>query len=130
MKTTVGQLRVLIKEALNEMNGPRGGLRRVRGPGGLKHKLGKIEDENRELSSIEAEMEFPESTEAWTEIVPEFFPDFPFDDARAIKKHSAWYRINGKLRVAFKDIPDMPQVELMQWDSRLDDWVDLEESGA
>ena len=126
MRTTVGQLRVLVREALTEMNGPRGGLRPVRGSSGRQYRLGKIEDENRELSTAEAEHMFPDSTEAWAEIVPNEFPDFPYDyDPRTIKHKTAWFKVGDELHAAFKDAP---QVELMKWDPRRSDWFPIDES--
>ena len=128
MRTTVGQLRMLVKEVLTEMNGPRGGLRPVRGGSGRQYKLGKIEDENKELSTAEAESMFPDSTEAWAEIVPSTFPDFPYDfDARTIKHKTAWFKVGGELHAAFKD---MPQVELMKWDPQRLDWFPLDDPAA
>ena len=111
-----------IRKIVNEYMSVGGKLRPVRGGGGPKHRIGKIEDENKELSSFEAEHLFPGSTSAWCEIVPELYPDFPFDDPVAIKRGTAWFRIGGKLRVAFKDVP---QLELAEWDPLKEDWVEL-----
>lgn len=117
-------LKTLINELLNELGPIRGGLRRYRGSENkLQYKIGKVEDENRELSSFEAEQLFPGSTTAWVEIVPSLYPDFPFDDPFSIKKNSAWFKIGNKLRVAFKD---MPQLELAEWDPLKEDWVETE----
>jgi hypothetical protein len=127
MKTTLGELRQVIAETLLEFGAPKGNLRAVRGGGGRQHKIGKIEDENRELSVVEAEREFPGSTDAWAEIVPEMYPEFPFDDPQVIKQRSAWFKIGSTLRVAFAD---MPQVELMQWSPERQDWFDVEEPGS
>lgn len=127
MQIKLGDVRRIIAEALCEFGAPKGKLRVVRGGGGRQHKIGKIEDENRELSVVEAERMFPGSTEAWAEIVPELFPEFPFDDPMVIKNRSAWFLIGSHLRVAFAD---MPQVELMQWDPERQDWFDIENDSA
>lgn len=123
MKISVKHLRKLIRETLEEFGGPSGGLRRVRGGSGQQHKIGKVEEENKQLSTFEAEELFPGSTDAWTEIVPELFPDFPFDDPMSIKKHSMWFKIGSQLRVAFEE---MPQLELASWDPEREDWIELE----
>lgn len=110
-------------EALvSEFGSPSGSLRRVSGPS-RQVKIGKIEEENKEISSFEAEELFPGSTEAWVEIVPELFPDFPWDDPVAIKKNTLWFKLGNELRVAFDD---MPQVELAAWDSNREDWIELD----
>lgn len=125
MKTTVGKLRRVIKGVLLEIGSPKGGLRRVRTGGGRQYKIGKIEEENRELSVVEAERDFPGSTDAWAEIVPELYPEFPFDDPQVIKQRSAWFKIGNELRVAFAD---MPQIELMKWNPERQDWFEIEPS--
>ena len=123
MLITINELRSLIKEVISEISSPKGALRRVRGSGGQQYKIGKIEEENRELSSFEAEQAFPGSTSAWVEIVPQIFPEFPFDDPFAIKKHTLWFKIGSELRTSF----DMhPGVELASWDPAIDDWKELE----
>lgn len=130
MRITYGELRRIIREVIEETNtideigGPKGKLRQVRGSGGRKVKLGKIEDENRELSAAEAETEFPESVDAWAEIVPHLFPEFPFDDPRSIIRGSAFFKIGPELRVAFKS---HPQHELMKWSPERMDWFDIDE---
>jgi hypothetical protein len=111
-------LRTLIREVLQELTG---GLRKTSGK--PQHRIGKIEDENRELSFSEAEAAFPGSTDAWAEIVPDLYPEFPFDDPNVIKRRTLWFRIGSKLRVAFSD---MPQVELMEWDPSREDWMELD----
>ena len=121
MRVSIKQLRSTIHECINEINGPSGGLRRVRGSGGQQHRLGKIEDENRELSFSEAEMLYPGSTNAWAEIVPEMFPEFPFHEPSVIKKRSLFFKIGDKLTVAFAD---QPQIELATWDAVRDDWFE------
>ncbi len=110
-----------------EIGAPTGKLRPVRGGGGRQHKIGKVEDENRELSPVEAERMFPGSTEAWAEVVPDMYPDFPFDDPMVIKNRSLWFKIGSELRVAFAD---MPQVELASWDPSRQDWFPIEEVGS
>lgn len=124
MRTTLGEVRRYISQALNEFGTPSGSLRKTKS-GGRQFKIGKVEDENRELSTGEAETLFPGSTDAWAEIVPELYPDFPFDDPRAIKHSSAWFKIGDKLRVAFKQAP---QVELAVWDPERADWFELEQA--
>ena len=123
MLTTYGDLRRLINEALNEIGSPTGGMRKAR-PGGRQFKIGKIEDENQELSTVQAESQFPGSTEAWAEVVPDMFPEFPFaDDPSVIKSRSSWFKIGSELRVAFSD---MPQIELARWDQTNEDWFPLD----
>jgi hypothetical protein len=112
-------LREFVKKTITEISG---GLRRVRDGGRPQYKIGKVEDDNVELSFSEAEQMFPGATMAWAEIVPELYPDFPFDAPIAIKKGSSWFRIGDKLRVAFKD---MPQIELAEWDPSREDWIEL-----
>lgn len=116
----VRTLRKFIREAvLNEITG---GLRKTTGK--PQHRIGKIDDENRELSFAEAEMMFPGSTNAWTEVVPELFPEFPFPDQPiAIKRGSSFFKIGDDLRVAFKE---MPQIELATWDPSREDWIEIE----
>lgn len=121
MRVSIKQLRETIRECINEINGPSGGLRRVRGTGGRQYKIGRIEDENRELSFSEAEMLYPGSTDAWAEIVPEMFPDFPFHEPIVIKKRSTFFKIGDKLTVAFSD---QPQIELATWDPVREDWFE------
>lgn len=116
MRISVGKLKQLIVEIS-------GSLRRVRGQGGQQHKIGKIEDENRELSFSEAEMLFPGSTNVWAEIVPSLFPDFPFDDPLVIKRKSNFFKIGDKLTAAFAD---QPQIELATWDPVKEDWIENE----
>jgi hypothetical protein len=120
MRIKLSNLRNLIREALNEIGGPTGALRQVRGSGGRKHKIGKIEDENRELSFSEAEMLYPGSTDAWAEIVPLEFEDFPFgDDPLVIKRKSIFFKEGDVLTVAFQQ---MPQVTLATWNPVREDW--------
>jgi len=127
MKTTVGELRSTIKSVILEIGNPTGRLRGVRTGGGRQYKIGKTDDENRELSAIEAEREFPGSTEAWAEIVPLDYPEYPFKDPRVIKSRSVWFRIGGELRVAFEE---NPQMELMKWSPSRQDWFDIDEDEA
>lgn len=114
MKITVGELRAIIKKGIvNEIGGPRGGLRSSHRGGRQQYKIGKVADENRELSFSEAEMIFPGSTGAWAEIVPSEFPDFPFaDDPIVVKRRSVFFDEGGILTVAFAD---MPQITLATW---------------
>lgn len=120
MRISIGRLKNLIAEALNEF-GPTGALRKA--SGNRQHKIGKIEDENRELSFSEAEQMFPGSTNAWAEIVPELFPEFPFTDPLVIKRRSEFFKIGPKLTVAFSD---QPQVELATWDPDREDWIETD----
>lgn len=115
MQITLRKLKQLI---LNEISGP---LRQVRGSKTQQYKIGKVQDENQELSTSEAESLFPGSTDAWAEIVPALFPDYPFDDPIAIKKHSVWFRIGQMLTVAFEE---QPQIELASWDPIREDWIE------
>ena len=111
----------MIKDAMSENFG--GALRTYRGGGKKQFNPGFVQDENREISFSEAEQMFPDSTNAWAEIVPSLFPEFPFDDPRTIKMKSLFFLIGGKLRVTFDN---MPQVELAEWDPDKQDWVELE----
>lgn len=122
MKLRVKEIRHIIENALVELGPIRGGLRRVRSGGKQQYRVGKIEDENQELSTGQAEMMFPGSTDAWAEVVPHLFPDFPFDDPVAIKKSTAWFKIKGELRTAFQAAP---QIELAAWNPQKEDWVEL-----
>ena len=90
---------------------------------GQRYKIGKIDDENFEMSSLQAETMFPGSTDAWVEVVPDIFPDYPFDDPIAIKMHTMWIRTGDQLRVAFTD---QPNVELAYWDASRMDWFPIE----
>lgn len=128
MQTTIGKIRGLVRKTLilTEMRGPTGNLRRVRS-GGQRHKIGKIEDENREVSFAEAEMLFPGSTNAWAEIVPELFPQFPFDDPFSIKRNSVFFKEGDGLTVAFAD---HPQFNLATWDPTREDWIENELAGT
>lgn len=127
MRITLNELRQIIKKTLAEARGaPSGALRPVkkgeRSGSGQKFKIGKTEDDNRELSAAEAEAMFPESTEAWAEVVPQLYPDFPFSDPVAVTRASAWFKIGNELRVAFRD---MPQIELAKWSPGKADWVEM-----
>lgn len=120
MKLTVKQLKAFINEAVvKEIGNISGGLRKA--SKGRQFKIGKVEDENRELSFSEAELLFPESTEAWAEIVPEYFPEFPFaDDPLAVKRNSVFFKEGNKLTVA---AAELPQITLATWDSNMKDWI-------
>jgi hypothetical protein len=123
MKATWGDVRRTICEALDEIGSLKGSLRKAK-PGGRQFKIGKVEEENQELSTTQAESMFPGSTEVWAEVVPDMFPDFPFAaDPQVIKSRSLWFKIGGQLRVAFAD---MPQIELASWDPQREDWFPIE----
>jgi len=124
MKLTLEQLRKEIRNALNEYGAPRGKLRKpgAKSAGKMQFKPGYVEDQNAELTSWAAEKEFPKSVEAWIEIVPEIFPDFPFKDDFSIKKHTLWFRIGSKLRVAFENDPTR---EVAEWQSEIEDWKEI-----
>lgn len=125
MRTTLGAIRQLLGQTLNEMGPISGGIRKTKG-GGRQYKIGKVESENRELSTAEAESLFPGSTDAWAEVVPDMYPEFPFaDDPQVVKTRSLWFKIGSQLRVAFAD---MPQIELASWDQEREDWFPLEEA--
>ena len=111
-------LRSFIRKIINEISG---GLRLVRDKK-PQYKIGKVADDNSELTAFEAEQMFPGSTTAWTEIVPELYPDFPFNHPIAIKRGSSRFKIGDKLRVAFKDAP---RLELAEWDNDRQDWIEL-----
>lgn len=129
MRITLNELCSVIRDIIISeagWGGPRGKLRtsqRMRDSkwSNRQVKIGRVEDENGPISSIDAELMFPGAVDAWVEIVPEYFPEFPFaDDPVAIRRGSAWYKIGNELRVGFKDIPD---VELAIWNPRQQDWV-------
>lgn len=125
MRTTLGAIRQLLGQTLNEMGPISGGIRKTKG-GGRQYKIGKVESENRELSTAEAESLFPGSTDAWAEVVPDMYPEFPFaDDPQVVKTRSLWFKIGSQLRVTFAD---MPQIELASWDQEREDWFPLEEA--
>lgn len=118
-------IRQVLKEAFG--GGPSGSVRTTHGLGnsssGRKVRIGKAApDENREVSAAEAEMYFPGSTDAWAEVVPDLYPDYPFQDPIAIKRGSLFFKIGNSLRVAFSD---MPQVELAEWKQNAEDWFEL-----
>lgn len=131
MKISVKQLRTLIRETvIAEMRGPSGKLRDPGGKSkssGRQVKLGKIEDENGELSSAEADLKFPGSVDAWCEVVPDLFPDFPWTDPIAIRRGSEFYKIGNQLRAGFKSLPG---VELAFWEGAGEDgdWFALDEA--
>jgi len=123
MRTTIGELRVLVRKVLLEMSGPRGKLRPSKG--GRQYKIGKVEDENRELSSVEAEHMFPDSTEAWAEIAPGLYPEFPYDpDSRTVKRKTTWFMIGNELQAMIQDVPD---AEPMKWDPQRMDWFPIDD---
>lgn len=128
MKLSIKQLRAIVESVVQEISGPTGKLRKP-GANGRKYKIGKIEDENRELSFSEAELLYPESTEAWAEIVPAYFPDFPFaNDPLAVKRNSLFFKEGDKLTVA---AAELPQITLATWDAAMKDWIlqdDMSES--
>lgn len=127
MKIAIGELKKLIKEALDEAGMIKGGLRRVRGSGGQQYKIGKVEDTNKMLSAGEADSMFPGSVDAWVEIVvsePSLLDTYVFDDPWVIRKRSIFTKL-GKdtLTVSHED---SPQVELATWNPNLGDsgdWV-------
>lgn len=116
MRIKLGELKKLIKETLS------GPLRKVKGSS-QQFKIGKVEDENRELSFSEAEMLYPSSTNAWAEIVPSLFPDFPFEDPMVIKRKSLFFKEGPVLTVAFEEAP---QITLATWDPEREDWIETE----
>lgn len=116
----------MIEEALVMELGSLSG--RLRSPGGRgsrqQYKIGKVEEENRELGLTQVYNLFPGAAEAWAEVAPELFPDHPFsDDPQSMLSSSLWFSIGGQLRVAFRE---MPQMELAEWDPGRDDWIELE----
>ncbi len=127
MKITLGELRHVIAEALvTEFGGLSGKIRKPgeKSKNSRQVRIGKADpDENREMSLGEAEVLFPESTEAWAEVVPDMFPDYPHKDPRSIMRGSVWFKIGDTLRVAFKEAP---QIELATWDPTNRDWFPIE----
>jgi hypothetical protein len=137
MKTTVKQLKELIREVMQEgqWGTPTGSIRgskNPRTPGGRQVKAGKIEDTNKKLSTTEVESMFPGAVAAWTEVVPELFPEYPVVQTfktdpnpralpDAIKNSTLWTKIGDTLRVGFKD---MPQLDVAKWDPSMEDWVE------
>lgn len=102
-----------------------GSIRKTK-PGGRQFKIGRVEDENHELSTAQVEHMFPGAVDAWVEVVPDMYPDFPFaDDPQVIKARSLWFKIGKQLRVAFAEAP---QIELATWDPVREDWFPLEAS--
>lgn len=124
MKLDITILRKMIKQSLNEFHTPSGGLRRPSrsGSGKTQYHIGKVEDENRELSSFEAEELFPGSVEAWVEIVPELWPEAPIMfDPISIKRGTLFFKEGNKLTAAFQT---MPQIQLATWDENKQDWIE------
>lgn len=125
MRVTVRRLRHIIRESLTEMM-VTGALRKTKdnSGSGRKVRIGKADpDENQQLSVGEAEMQFPGSIDAWAEVVPDMFPDFPWSDPVSINRGSSYFRIGDRLRVSFKDVPG---VELAEWDPVRQDWFPLD----
>lgn len=128
-KIKLGALRTMIRESLKEAFGTiRGGLRTSAGAAekkssGQQFRIGKaVPDENREIDSIDAEMEFPGSVDAWMEVAPGIFPDMGLNTERDVRAQTLWFKTDGKLRVAFREAP---QLELAEWDPRKADWFEL-----
>jgi hypothetical protein len=123
MKMSLNELRAIIRDVLlKEFNTPSGGLRKVRQGGRQQFKIGKVEDENRELSSIEANELFPGSVDAWIEIVPELWSDAPIMmDPISIRKGTLFFKEGNKLTAAFQDVP---QIQLATWDEAKQDWIE------
>lgn len=123
MRITLGELRQIVSETVLTEFGPiRGGLRSSHSSAGKKprYNMGKVEDENRELSFSEVESTFPGAVDAWTEIVPVEFPDFPFaDDPYVVRRRSVFFKEGDKLTVAAQH---MPQITLATWDPAREDW--------
>lgn len=121
MRVSYATLKSVISEAmLSEFGGK---IRKTKG-GGQQYKIGKVEDENRELSYNEAEHLFPGSTEAWIDIVTmgDDFPDLKGMDPTGVKRNTLWFKIGNELRVAMNPYP---QIELMRWDAEKQDFFDL-----
>ena len=130
MKITEERLRNLIKEiAINEM-GPKGAIRWDRSGRKKQYKIGKVEDENRELSATEVESMFPGAVDAWVEVGPEIYPDLvpdigefdPRDQRHMFVKESVFFLENGVLVVSGKA---MPTFTLMRWDPQAEDWFEI-----
>lgn len=101
-----------------------GSLRKTKTGGRQQFKIGKVDDENLELSTVQAESMFPGATDAWAEVVPDMFPDYPFaDDPQVVKARTLWFKIGDQLRTSFSE---MPQMELAAWDPDREDWFPLE----
>lgn len=110
---------------LNEFGTPTGKLRRPGRNSGNKtqHKIGFIQDENRQLSAWDANRIFPGSVDAWLEVANEISPEFSTDPV-VIRRRSAFFQIGDKLRVALER---NPQVELAEWRAGAEgnDWFEL-----
>lgn len=124
MRLTATILRRMIKKTLNEFHSPSGSLRRPasKSSGKTQYHIGKIEDQNKELSSFEAEEIFPGSVEAWVEIVPELWPNAPVMlDPISIKRGTLFFKEGNTLTAAFQS---MPQIQLAKWDANKQDWIE------
>jgi hypothetical protein len=130
MHVRLSELRKFIRSQLGEANwtlGPSGALRTSSnfGEKTKDYRVGHVEgDENKEITAFEANTSFPgKPADAWCEIVPYLFPDFPFDDPVAIKRNSLFFKIGDTLTVAFKDAPT---VELASWNPQKEDWIEAD----
>lgn len=126
MKMLLGEVRRIIADMLVLEYGPKGKIRKASGK--PQYKIGKVEDENQELSLAQVDSQFPGASDAWAEVVPDMFPEHPFaDDPQAILMKTLWFRIGPELRVAFEE---MPQLEVASWDPDREDWFPIEGMNA
>ena len=130
MRMLLGDVRRLIEEALVMEAGLSGKVRKPGKSGGQQYKIGYTPDENRELGLTQVFSEFPGAAEAWGEVAGDMFPDHPFaDDPDSMMRGALWFAVGGKLRVSFKE---MPQLELAEWHPEAGedgDWMPLEPGG-
>lgn len=131
MRITLNELRQIIRKELAArlIEARPGGLRTSQkmkdSPHSGRHfKIGKAAPEEvGEIDPIDVELKYPGAMEAWIEIVPELFPEFPFaDDPVAIRRGTMWINNKGKLHAAFKENPNL---ELAEWSPEREDWFDL-----
>lgn len=140
MKITIQELRSIIKDVLIEgrWDGPTGKLRTSKNPRSAPSrqvKAGKIEDQNRELSTTEVESMFPGAVDAWAETAPELYDMFQSekdlwgDQPEVMRKKVAektfWAKIGDSLRVGFKE---EPSITLAKWEPEAGagegDWIE------
>lgn len=123
MKIKLQELKQIIHSVLKEFGPISGGLRKASGK--PRYHIGKIEDQNKELSAFEANELFPGAVDAWVEIVPEIWPEAPFVDfdPRTIKTGSIFYKEGNKLTASFAT---MPNIKLAEYDPQKEDWIETD----
>ena len=71
---------------------------------------------------------FPDSTEAWAEIAPSLYPNFPYDfDSRTVRRKTTWFMIGNELQALIQDVEG---AEPMKWDTQRQDWFPLNDEAT